>query len=359
MRAKKSYVDSFPKKSKVVMPLVSGSGSSPGEQHLDEAVGRLGGEFVLPGLSISSRSAVERPEIDFLGDPVSDFESPEFSEGDSDAEFPSKGELLERILREHARRDKDGRKFWPYALLARLMVKEQLRSILLAEFEWHKVDPMLERLGLLYDSAGDAPSLHDPLQTREAEAADRRDGYLRVFAILTLLGRLDSLPRFLKAKLNDADLLNLYVDEHPSRCGRKNAPGPGQRCYNGAQLHQSCPHQPSPEQLAGEVFGRRHHTAYSIMPMVVPSLDGTRVAAFGQFSHGNRSEKHELERFRYCNRPRLQHPDMESCSPWFHQRRYYHPISILARTYEPATSTTKPAQLACAGTPQSTDALQT
>lgn len=203
------------------MPLASSSGSSPVEEHLDEAATRLGDELVLPDFSALGRPASERPEIDFLGDPVSypasELESPESSEDDSDAEFTSKGELLERILREHARRDKDGRKFWPYALLARLMVKEQLRSILLAEFESHKVDPMLEGLGLLYDSAGDAPSLHDPLQTREAEAADRRDGYLRVFAILTLLGRLDSLPRFLKAKLNDADLLNLYVDEHLSR----------------------------------------------------------------------------------------------------------------------------------------------
>lgn len=198
------------------MTLASGSGSSPVEQHLDEAVRRLGDEITPLDLSASDEPMFERPAIDFLVGAASYLEQPEFSEDDSDPESLSEGQLLERTLREHARRDKDGRKFWPYALLARLMTREQLRSVLLAEVEGN-VDTILKGLGLLYDSAGYAPSLHDPLQTREAEAADRRDGYLRVFAILALLGRLDSLPRFLEAKLNDADLLNLRVDERLNR----------------------------------------------------------------------------------------------------------------------------------------------
>lgn len=212
------------------MTLASGSESSPVEQHLDEAVRRLGDQTP-SDLSASDRYAFGRPAIDLQVDATSNSEQLEFSGDDSDVEPPSKGELLERSLREHARRDKDGRKFWPYALLARLMTGEQLRSILLVEFARHNVDAILEGLGPLYDSAGDAPSLQDPLQTREAEAADRHDGYLRVFAILALLGRLDSLPRFLGAKLNDADLLNLRVDERLNRY--KLRLGSGSRGSNG------------------------------------------------------------------------------------------------------------------------------
>lgn len=206
------------------MTLASGSGSSPVEHHLDEAVRRLGDQITPSDLSASDKTAFERPAIEYITVTApteqlvpSNMDQPEFSGDDSDAGPPSKGELLERTLREHARKDKDGRKFWPYALLARLMTGEQLQSILLTEFARHKVDAILEGIGLLYDSAGDAPSLYDPLQTREAEAAHRRDGYLRIFAILALLGRLDSLPRFLEAKLNDADLLNLRVDERINR----------------------------------------------------------------------------------------------------------------------------------------------
>lgn len=224
----------FFEKKKSAMTLSSGSGSSPVEQHLDEAVRRLGDEITPSDLSASDRPAFERPATDFQVDAASNLEQPESSGDDSDAEPPSKGELLERTLREHARRDKDGRKFWPYALLARLMTREQLRSILLAESATQNVDAILEGLGLLYDSAGDAPSLHDPLQTREAEAADRRDGYLRVFAILALLGRLDSLPRFLGAKLNDADLRNLRVDERLDRY--KLRLGNGSRGSNGVSM---------------------------------------------------------------------------------------------------------------------------
>lgn len=198
------------------MTLASGSESSPVERHLDEAARRL--DEITP-LDLSASGII--PSISFFKfsfvGSASDLGQLESSEDDSDAEPPSEGELLERTLREHARRDKDGRKFWPYALLARLMTTEQLRSILLAQFTRGDVDAILEQLGPLYDSAGDAPSLHDPLQTREAEAADRRDGYLRVFAILALLGRLDGLPEFLKARLNDADLPNLCVDERLSR----------------------------------------------------------------------------------------------------------------------------------------------
>lgn len=202
-------------KKKLAMTLASGSGSSPVERD-DEAARRLD-EIALLDLSASDILDFTRPSRDTVSGWASDSEQIDPSEDDSDAESPSEGELLEHTLREHARRDKDGRKFWPYALLARLMTREQLRSVLLAEVTEVDVEATLERLGLLYDSSGDAPFLHDPLQTRETEAADRCDGYLRVFAILALLGRLDSLPRFLKASLNDADLLNLRVDERLSR----------------------------------------------------------------------------------------------------------------------------------------------
>lgn len=124
-------------------------------------------------------------------------------------------EFLDFLLRKHARRNGTHERFWPYALLARLMTRERLKSAFIqgAPRSEDTVEEILDNIGVLYDS-NSAPPVEKPLQEVEAIASRERTGYLRICAALVLSERLETLPQFIDANLNDAALFDLRIDEN-------------------------------------------------------------------------------------------------------------------------------------------------